>query len=182
MSENEKLSGYAIERVYTTHQELRQKARTEIAAEGGAMTFGWDWRWLKRPVFEVRILVGIEATVERPEAITTNVVGRFSQVGDGPSIAIEKFVRLQAVAILLPYARQFLSSLSANSQHGAYYLPTLNVNVLMKDVDTSKSTAAKQEAAERSRRGSENQVGAGETAAARGARRSLRQRKRGRGR
>lgn len=133
------LSGYDITRIYTTHLELTAKKPDDDVEEHGALRFGWSWRWLERQErsFEVRISVAIEPTADRPEFIASNVVGRFRQVDENPHVSIVDFSGVQAVAILLPYAREFLSSLTTNSVFGTYYLPTLNVNVLMKDMNVT---------------------------------------------
>jgi preprotein translocase subunit SecB len=138
------LSGYAVLKVYTTHNELRAKDPTEDAADHDGMRFGWDWRWAEERIFEVRITVAVEPSATRRQYVATNVIGRFRQLSDTPTPQIEEFVSLQAVAILLPYARQFLSNLTSNSIDGAFYLPTINVAALMHDFDTTKATATRQ--------------------------------------
>jgi preprotein translocase subunit SecB len=72
------------------------------------------------------------------------VIGLFRKVAEVPKVSLTEFVTLQAVAILLPYLRQFLTSLTINALAGPYYLPTLNVADLMKDFDPAKATGAKQ--------------------------------------
>lgn len=144
------LSGYAILKVYSTKMVLEPKDPAEDVADHDALQFGWDWRWLNDGAFEVRITVGIEPSTARHQFAMVSVVGRFRQMGD-PVVGalIDQFVRLQAVAILLPYARQFLSSLTANSLHGVYYLPTINVEALMNGYDQGNTTAAQQMAKRR---------------------------------
>lgn len=137
------LSGYSIITVYSTNQELRHKDAGE-PAEHGSLRVGWDWRWVEHRVFEVSISVALEPAPSRDEFSIVNAVGRFRQVGESQTPTLEEFVRLQAVAILLPYARQFLTSLTANSIYGAYYLHTLNVVQLTKDFDPAKTTGARQ--------------------------------------
>src|SRR5687768_5400922 len=104
------LSGYTIERILSTNQELSARAAEVNEAEHGALRFGWDWEIIDEKVFEVKISVAVEPSLDRPEFMATNVIGRFRQVSGEPSISREEFAGLQAVAILLPYARQFLSS------------------------------------------------------------------------
>jgi preprotein translocase subunit SecB len=139
-------SGYAIDKVYSTSQQFRDAAPSAETADHGGMRFGWDWRWLKDHTFEVKITVEIELSPARPEFVSTDVVGRFRQLKESPGLSVEDFAKLQAVAILLPYARQYLSMLTLNSQHGAYYLPSLNVTVLMEGFSPDKTTAMRQKA------------------------------------
>lgn len=136
-------SGYLIGKIYTTQQQIRPEKPSDNAAEHAEFRFGWDWRWLEHDRFEVRLTVGITASPERPEDISTDVIGQF-RLAEQQRIAVEEFARLQAVAILLPYARQFLANLTFNGLFGAYHLPTLNVNVLMEGMDLASATAASQ--------------------------------------
>jgi preprotein translocase subunit SecB len=138
------LTGYALLNVYTTLLELRQESAAEGSnATDAAVSFAWDWRVLPKGVFEVRIHITVAPSSERHEHMAIHLVGRFQQVGE-PSVQLEDFVRLQAVAILMPYVRQCLSSLTLNSAYGAYYLPPINVMELMKGIDSGKTTGARQ--------------------------------------
>lgn len=139
------LSGYTIEKIYTYHQLLRHK---EPGDEGthGQIDVGWDWRLLpyEELTFEVRLSLTVEPTPDRDDQLAVGIVGRFRKVTDEPSVPLLDFVRIQAPAILLPYARQALSELSVNSYYGTYYLPPINVVLLMEDFDPLNTTGAKQ--------------------------------------
>ena len=132
-------SGYSITKVYATEQVLRPR-QAEDADNIGRASFGWDWRRVPSGEFEVLIDLAVYPTENRPQYVSVSTVGRFRQVGPAPSVPLEDFVTRQAVAILLPYARQFLSNLTANSEAGCYYLPTINVEKLMAGIDTSGAT------------------------------------------
>ena len=136
------LSGYALIAVYTPVQELRHKDPGEPDTYG-AMNLAWDWRFLDESVFEVRIAISIEPSRERSDFVSVHVAGRFRKVGD-PTLELSDFVRIQAVAILLPYARQALSSLTSSTLSGAYYLPPINVFKLMEPFNPAKATGARQ--------------------------------------
>lgn len=142
--EGSHLSGYAVVKVYSTDQELRHKSADGDASNHDALKFGWDWRWVAGRLFEVRITVSVEPSKTRSDYVSVNAIGRFRQVDGTPSISIEQFVRVQAVAILLPYARQYITALTSNAFSGAYYLPTLNVYELMRPFDPSKATGMRQ--------------------------------------
>jgi preprotein translocase subunit SecB len=137
------LSGYSIVSVYLTTAELRPKEPADTNATEPPVTFGWDWRrTTDKSVFEVRLTLALEPVKERPYATAVDAVGRFRQIGDSPSPRVEDFASLQAVAILLPYAREHLTSLTAKTKAGPYYLPSVNVYELMKDFDVAKTSAA----------------------------------------
>lgn len=137
------LSGYALSGVFTKMQELREKDLPADKERQGAINVGWDWAFVGDEAFDVEVSVSVEPTKERPEYFATAVVGRFRQLGQAPSVELEKFAHLQAVAILLPYVRQVLSNLTSLSPYGnAFYLPSLNVVNMMKDFDPKNATGA----------------------------------------
>lgn len=141
--QNSPLSGYAIVKVYQTSAQLKPVPPGEIKGDGEGASFSWDWRWgASVAAFEVRLTVSLEAAAERPYSATVDAVGRFRQVGDKPAVAIEEFVRLQAVAIVMPYLRQHLTNLTVNTLSGPYFLPSINIAELMKDFDPKKATGA----------------------------------------
>lgn len=143
------LSGYVIERIYTLHQLLEHKDPDEPATHG-LVDIGWDWRLVldaDAPTFEVRLTATIEPSEERDDFIAASVVGQFRQAVETPVVPLLDFVRLQGPAILLPYVRQVLSSLTSVSYYGTYYLPPVNVQSLMADFDPEKTSGAKQLAA-----------------------------------
>jgi preprotein translocase subunit SecB len=142
-------TGYEIERIYTPHQLLEHKDPGEPATHG-VLDIGWDWRLVldaDAPTFEVRLTATIEPSEERDDLIAASVVGRFRQAVEAPVVPLLDFVRLQGPAILLPYVRQVLSSLTSVSYYGSYYLPPVNVQSLMADFDPDKTFGAKQLAA-----------------------------------
>lgn len=148
-SDHPPLSGYSVLKVYSTEQLLTVKKPDEDDSNHDGIQFGWDWRWIEPRVFEIRITMAVEPSAERHQYVATNVIGRFRQVDDAPRIPVSDFASLQAVAILLPYARQFISTLTGNAFLGAYYLPTMNVVSLMEGFDPLKATAVSQESAAR---------------------------------
>ncbi len=138
------LSGYAIERVYTLEQSLRPiKSDALPLPNESDVNFGWDWRYLKPGVLEVKLVLGLEPDTTHPFEARITTVGTFIVTGE-PKVPIEEFVRLQAVAILLPYARQYLANLTVNTLTGPMHLPSLDVQVMMARFDPEKTTGAHQ--------------------------------------
>ena len=136
------LSGYVIVSVYTAGQHLELK--DSDAPDSDDVQFAWDWRLLEQDLFEVLVRLGIEAVKERPYAASVELVGRFRRMSSVTSVELIKFAHLQAVAILLPYARQALASLTLMTEPGAYHLPSVNVVALMEDFNAKDATGAKQ--------------------------------------
>ena len=138
-------SGYTIEKVYSTHQSLATQ-HGDYSREGN-INIAWDWWRIDESLFEVSLTVSIEPGKSRAERLEATVIARFKQAGNQPSVAREEFVRLQAPAILLPYVRETLSSLSSHGFFGPYYLPSINVYNLMQGFNASIATGARQVAA-----------------------------------
>ena len=136
------LSGYAIREVYATRMSYQLRSASESGATSGEDEFGWDWRVVSDAEFEVRITVTVGAP-SHPLTADATVVGRFARSG-APTVGMEEFASLQAVAILLPYARQYLAAVTTNAPTGTFHLPTVNVVELMKNFDPGKTTAARQ--------------------------------------
>lgn len=139
------LSGYALERVYSLSQCLEHKEpATDDPAPG--VNIGWDWRIAPGDgiTFEVKMSASVEPSEERDDLIRADVIGLFHMVDETPSVPVSQFVRLHAAAILLPYLRQLLSTLTSMSYHGPYYLPAVNVSELMNDFDENHATGARQ--------------------------------------
>jgi preprotein translocase subunit SecB len=137
-------SGYKIEKIYCADLRLTRKVKPDDEEEGGAISFGWNWRLLERNLFEVRLLVGVDPTKQREEFVRVNVIGRFRQTSETPTVKLTDFVLLQGPAILFPFARQSIATLTASGYHGAYYLPSVDVTALMADFDPESATGAKQ--------------------------------------
>lgn len=139
------LSGYLLDRVYISEAKLEPQKPVDENEPEPVVNFGWDWRYSSdRSAFEVRLTLVIEPAKGRAYRASIDTIGRFQAVVDQPSVPVDQFVRLQAVAILLPYARQHLTNLTVNTRPGAYYLPSLNITELMKDFDPEKTTGAGQ--------------------------------------
>ncbi len=137
-------SGYAILKVYVTALSLTSMDLEDLPSTAPNGGFGWDWRYVSPTKFEVKITVVLEADKSRPYRATTTLVGRFRQLGDSQTVSLDDFVSLQAVAILLPYARQYLANMTINTATGAYHLPTVNVAELMAAFNKSETTGAAQ--------------------------------------
>jgi len=140
---NPPLSGYALLDVYTYEQSLKPYDGNKKPPIETEVSFGWDWRYVTTDIFEVKLLVSITPTVDKPLSASSTLVGTF-RVSGTPRIPLESFVTLQAVAILLPYARQYLANLTVNTLGGAFHLPSINVEELMTRFDLTKATATSQ--------------------------------------
>jgi len=130
-------SGYSLLKLYTTRLELIH-AEATTAGSQAPLNFGFDWRKVADDHFDVMLRFKIDPSGERPERLVVHLVGHFKQTGE-PSVSMEQFANMHAVAILFPYARQHMTALTASSFFGAYYLPMINVGALMKGQNVAAS-------------------------------------------
>jgi preprotein translocase subunit SecB len=138
------LSGYAISKVFSLKQHYEVIEKSNGLPKTEEVSFAWDWRIVSDDLFEVLVSITIDPSAARCERFGSHVVGRFRRLAEKPSVDLQAFVTLQAVAILMPYVRQMLSGLTAQSEAGAYYLPVVNVARLMAGMKPENATGAKQ--------------------------------------
>ena len=139
-------TGYILEKVYSpklyfegfpVSEEMPSEDEVSIA-------LGWDWRIVSESAFEVVLVVGFNPTKKRPERAEVVTIGRFSLRGSVQSLEVLKFVRAGAPAILFPYTREILSSLTGRGLSGAFQLNPLNILEALKRFDEGSTTAARQ--------------------------------------
>jgi preprotein translocase subunit SecB len=126
---------FALERVYALRQRCEPAQVPQDLPEKPEVEFGWNWRILEPAVFDVAISVTIKPWGARPDDITASVVGVFRyKSGEGSGLKFQTFVRENAPAILMPYAREIISSLTSRSYHGPFYLPPINVQRALENI------------------------------------------------
>ena len=101
-------SGYLLEHLYANDVHLSVKRPEENSSDTGQILFGWDWEIIDPTSFEVRVKLGFDPSPERFEQVRLTLSGRFRVSADTPSVGFQDFVKLHAVAILFPYARELL--------------------------------------------------------------------------
>lgn len=94
---------------------------------------------------ERRALVSLRLTVKPPaalkyfEELSARVEGAFVMANPEDTETLKAFASAQAPVILLPYARQVISSLTAESRLGAVVLPPINMQAV---IDAMRGTKA----------------------------------------
>ena len=138
-------TGYYLERVYVSRQMFVGYADRSQFPDGelGELTFGWDWSFASEEAFDVALSMKLDPTKARPESIEVALTGRFIRHGK-PLLPVGRFASLHAPAILMPYLREVMSALSGRGLSGALYLPPINVEHLMQNMDEESTTAAQQ--------------------------------------
>lgn len=140
------VTGYALEGVYSAKLHFEGQSVTDDMPSGeeAQIAVGWDWRLVADHVFEVVLRVGVEPTKARPERAEAVIVGRFHVQGESQSVELLSFVKLGSVAILFPYAREAVSSLTSKGIFGSLLVNPVNIVELMKGFDQENTTAARQ--------------------------------------
>lgn len=138
-------TGYLLEAVFFPLQHCEV---VDPSAPNASLTskdeshIGWDWTCLDRPTrFEVVVAFDQEPTLERPEPLHVKVVAQFRITGEPTSVQTEEFALRNATALLIPYARQAVTQLTANGPFGARLLQPINVAAVTALFDPMKATA-----------------------------------------
>ena len=138
-------AGYKLERIYVVEQgyHLRDAASVEASQSAAEreVSFGWDWRPLGPLRFEVVIDIDLHPTKDAPEDVNVRLLGVFSaRQPEELSIPFTEFVRYNAPAILFPYAREVLSTMTGRGPFGAFHVDPVNVRILAGDMDVTQTT------------------------------------------
>lgn len=137
-------AGYRIDKVYVADQEYKiipaGEVSSDIAVADRPVNFGWDWRPISARRFEVIIKVSIDPVKLAPEKLSVRLIGLFSAEEGEQSIALPQFLKYNGPAILFPFAREVISTMSGRGPHGAFHLNPLNVISLVKEFEYTKTT------------------------------------------
>jgi preprotein translocase subunit SecB len=137
-------SGFHLLRVVAIHQEHSTVLDEPPSESTRRIKVEWDWITREDRQFDVFLGVDVQASKDAPESVNIEIVGEFAMRSDVPSLSFQSFVQTAAPAILFPYAREIISSLTGRGPFGAYYLPSINVVRLMKDYDFDSTSGAQQ--------------------------------------
>jgi preprotein translocase subunit SecB len=144
MNTTEQKAGYRIERIYAAEQSYVIVADPETPRAAVVVdrqiSFNWDWRPVSPLRFEVAISLSGEPTTEIPEQIAVRIVGVFSAESANVNVPLGEFLRVNAPAILFPFAREVISTLTGRGPFGTFHLNPVNVPALLAGFDFSAST------------------------------------------
>lgn len=139
-------SGFILEAVFSDQLEFRGQMVTDDLPDGipGDINVSWDWRFAEDDRIEVSFQLGREPTRERPEFVHVSLIGVFKLIAGDKTIPLEKFVRLHAPALMMPYARETISNLTSRGAYGPFFLPPVNVVALMERFDLENTEGMRQ--------------------------------------
>ena len=146
------LSGYTLDRVFAQEQTFLGHANSEefpTSTGDPRAAVAWDWHLVDESRFTVALTLSIEPTRERPETVRVMMLGLFTRVGEVPSVEVLKFVQTHAPAIMMPYVREAVSSLTGRGYYGPVNLPPINVAALMLNFDIEATSGMKRARADR---------------------------------
>lgn len=136
-------AGFRLVRVVAIEQTQRTVPGDKLEQEESDFELSWDWAIGGENVFEVLLAVRVLPSKKRAEELKVAVVGRFEGTGTVAGVTFQSFVHVSAPAILFPYVREIVSSLSSRGPFGAMYLPPTNVQMLVEELDFSAATGTK---------------------------------------
>jgi preprotein translocase subunit SecB len=139
------LSGYRLEKVYAIELKYELIASTEalLDSEKRETTLFWDWSVTGERAVEVYMRAEVAGNREVPEQVTVALLGEFRYTAE-PSVLLDKFVSVHAPAMLLPYLRESVSTLTGRGPYKPYFLPSVNVVELGESYDFAKTLGAEQ--------------------------------------
>ena len=139
-------AGYRLERIHVAEQAYASAVRDDIRETDDhadrMVQFGWDWRPLTERRFEVVLEISCHPIKVAPESARVRLFGVFSADPGVPSIPFASFVRVNALAILFPYAREVISTMTGRGPYGAFHLNPVNVQTLAEELDIEDTTGA----------------------------------------
>src|SRR5688572_9819598 len=148
MTEHEELplTGYSIIGIYTLAQDFAVAEPPKAEPTVGELSVAWDWMFVgaTQGTFDVYLRILVNPTQSKPYRASVSLVGRFKQSAPKPAVSVTEFVKMQAVAILIPYIRQHIATLTMGAPSGAYQMPIVNVAKMTSDFNADDTTGGKQ--------------------------------------
>lgn len=146
-------SGFSIAAVFA--RELRYELVAVDDREGleeaeddqdRPITVFWDWRVVSEErAFETVFGVELQPTKQFYERIRATYVGRFQLTDEEtPALDVRDFAKANAIAFLIPYVREAISSLAGRGPFGPYILHPVNAAQLARSIPEKKTTAGDQ--------------------------------------
>ena len=143
-SDRSSAAGYRLSRVYVAEQEYRlvepDGLRKAADLDDREITFSWDWRPISRRRFEVLIEVIVQPTTLAPETARVRVIGVFEAEEGDLAVPFTDFVKIHASAILFPYAREVVSTVTGRGPHGAFHMNPINLPKMFEEIELAGSS------------------------------------------
>lgn len=137
-------SGYALERLFANELSFTgHPLQREMPDAEAPIRIGWDWSVDGPGRFSVRLMFQVLPTQARPETVAVSLSAGFTRRGE-PTVPVLDFVSKHAPALMMPYVREAVSSLTSRGLNGALLLPPYNVLSMMSNIDANEAEGMRQ--------------------------------------
>ena len=137
-------SGYVLERLFANELHFTGHPVDDSMPESEAkLEIGWDWTINGPAQFSVSLKLGVLPTKARPETIAVTLSAGFTRRGE-PTVPLLEFVSKHGPALMMPYVREVVSSLTSRGLHGTLLLPPFNVLAMMSNLDPMDTVGMRQ--------------------------------------
>lgn len=138
------LSGYILQQVYANNLEFIGVPADDLKADQPDITVEWDWDTADEGAFRVTLGINVQPSRDRPESVRARLHAVFQCVGEHQSLPLLDFVHDNAPALLVPFVREAIASLTSRGLHGALLLPPVNMVAVMQNMDPMSATGVRQ--------------------------------------
>ena len=137
-------SGFALERVFADELQFTGHPVDDSMPESEAeFEIGWDWAIEAADQFSVRLRFRVLPTKARPETVAVALAAGFIRRGT-TTVSLLDFVSKHGPALMMPFVRETISSLTSRGLHGALLLPPFNVLAMMRSIDSNAAEGMRQ--------------------------------------
>jgi len=133
---------YYLDAVIAQELHLQGIAETQSLPDTSLVEYSWEWTAHSTTVFDVILKAEAAACKPRPENLRVLLFGRFRRTGE-PKPDFKTFITLNAIAILFPYLREAVSTLTGKGGVGAFYLDPINVEKWAASISPEASYGAR---------------------------------------
>jgi preprotein translocase subunit SecB len=81
---------------------------------------------------------------DAPFSFDATIAGVFQRAGSDEELTLEKFMKINGPAQLVPFVREFVANVTARSRQGIILLPSVNVVQLVQQIEAESTGAARE--------------------------------------
>lgn len=140
-------TGYRLTRMYALEQSYRIRANEQHASAGSVgrqFQISWDWRVSGARTFDVIVTLTALPSDEQPDEGRVSLVATFEAGPEQQTVSFGDFVRFNAPAMLIPFAREAVAQITARGPYGSFILVPFNVVGVMSSFDPMLATGMQQ--------------------------------------
>ena len=143
-TKNSTESGITLERLFAEELQFTGHPVDDSMPESEArLEIGWDWAIEAADQFSVHLKFRVLPTKARPETVAVALAAGFIRRGE-TTVPLLDFVSKHGPALMMPFVREIISSLTSRGLHGALLLPPFNVLAMMRNIDLNAAEGMRQ--------------------------------------